>query len=360
MTMARREIIGVESSRGIYHCMVRCVRRAYLCGEDAYSGRNYDHRKEWIRGRLGLLTRSFGVDLLTYAVMSNHIHTVLRTRPDLVAAWSDEEVAERWLSVYTPRHVGEDGQPVYEVRERDIEYLLEDTTRVVEIRKRLSSLSWFMKALNEHISRRANREDDCKGRFWESRFKSQRLENEAAVLACMCYVDLNPVRAKLAEGLEDSVFTGAYDRIMAKKASERLKQLESAKVPKTARDQKEQQLQKVITRCNELVDLSGGQTPFSYLDESAYLNILDWTGRQMRSDKPEHINPETRLLLEGMELDANEWVRTVQRYNTLFGAIAGSIDQLRKVAAETGRCWLKGCKKAAFIYRPPAKSPQPT
>jgi hypothetical protein len=360
MTMARREIIGVEGSRGVYHCMVRCVRRAYLCGEDAYSGRNYDHRKGWIRGRLGLLTRSFGVDLLTYAVMSNHIHTVLRTRPELVATWSDEEVAERWLSVYTPRHVGEDGQPVYEVRERDIECLLEDDERVAEIRTRLSSLSWFMKALNEHISRRANREDDCKGRFWESRFKSQRLENEAAVLACMCYVDLNPVRAKLAEGLEDSVFTGAYDRIMAKKASERLKQLESAKVPKTARDQKEQQLQKVITRCNELVDLSGGQTPFSYLDESAYLNILDWTGRQMRSDKPEHINPETRLLLEGMELDANEWVRTVQRYNTLFGAIAGSIDQLRKVAAETGRCWLKGCKKAAFIYRPPAKSPQPT
>jgi REP element-mobilizing transposase RayT len=359
MTMARRDIVGIEGSRGIYHCVVRCVRRAFLCGDDAYSGRNYDHRKEWIRGRLGLLTQSFGVELLTYAVMSNHLHTVLRTRPDLVASWSDVEVAERWLSVYTPRHFGEDGEPVYEVRERDILCLLEEEERVKVLRKRLSSLSWFMKALNEHISRRANREDDCKGRFWESRFKSQRLENEAAVLACMCYVDLNPVRASLANGLEDSVFTGAYDRIMAKKAPSRLESLESASLSKKERERSVAEMQKVMVRRKELVDLSGEQRPFSYLDEESYLHLLDWTGRQIRSDKPGHIKPEMRALLEGVELDADEWVKTVKRYNTLFGSIAGTVDQLRKIAAETGRSWLKGCKRAETIFRPSDRVAQP-
>ena len=92
---ARREIVA-DGEVGIYHCVNRCVRRAWLCGQDPVSGKSYDHRKGWIRDRLEELAEAFAVDIIGFAVMANHIHVVLRTRPDVAQEWSDEDVARRW------------------------------------------------------------------------------------------------------------------------------------------------------------------------------------------------------------------------------------------------------------------------
>src|SRR5687768_4976391 len=102
----RHEIIE-EDTVGTYHCVQRCVRRAFLCGEDAVSGRNYDHRKDWIRMRLEFLAGQFGIDILGYTAMSNHLHVVLRNRPDVVASWSDLEVARRWWNLFPARRDGD-------------------------------------------------------------------------------------------------------------------------------------------------------------------------------------------------------------------------------------------------------------
>ncbi len=135
---------------GIVHCVQRCVRRAYLAGEDPVSGKNYEYLREWIRARLECLASVFGIDVLTYAILSNHLHYVLRTRPDVVAQWSDKEVARRWLSLFPGQRVDEFlGQPT----QNSIHALVRDAGRMAEVRQRLSNPSWLMRALAEPIAR---------------------------------------------------------------------------------------------------------------------------------------------------------------------------------------------------------------
>ena len=84
-----------------YHCISRCVRRAFLCGKDARTGFDFEHRRQWIVDRIKLLCSVFAVDLCAYAVMSNHFHVVIRINQDQVVAWSDREVSERWMQIFT-------------------------------------------------------------------------------------------------------------------------------------------------------------------------------------------------------------------------------------------------------------------
>ena len=194
----------------IVHVVQRCVRRAFLAGVDRVSGIDYSFRKEWIRRRMEALASVFAVDVLSYAVMSNHLHQILRNRPDVCASWSDEEVAVRWLRVF-PGHRLE--EHLAEPTENDVKTLCRDKQRLAEIRNRLSDVSWFMRALAEPIARMANKQDDCTGRFWEGRFKCQRIVDEAGLLACSMYVDLNPVRAAMANSPDDSLHTSPQLRV---------------------------------------------------------------------------------------------------------------------------------------------------
>ena len=204
MTYARAHLVDTENG-GFYHCISRCVRRGWLCGEDVVSGRSFEHRREWIESRLLELATIFAVDIYGYAVMSNHYHCVVSVVPQRVAEWSDEEVARRWCDL--------SAGPTREESRYRISALAANAERVAEIRLRLASLSWFMRFINEPIARQANREDGATGRFWEGRFKSIALLDEVAVAACMAYVDLNPIRAKMTERAEDGAHTSIRRRI---------------------------------------------------------------------------------------------------------------------------------------------------
>jgi putative transposase len=92
-----------EGQEGVYHCFSRCVRRAFLYGFDAHTGRDFSHRKVWLVDRLKNLAAIFAIEVCAYAIMENHYHSILRTRPDIVATWSDQEVATRWLKLFPPK-----------------------------------------------------------------------------------------------------------------------------------------------------------------------------------------------------------------------------------------------------------------
>ena len=106
---ARGEVVDPTEVQ-VLHCVQRCVRRAFLCGKDPLSGKDYEHRRLWIRRRLEFLASVFAIDCLTFSVMHNHLHLVLRSRPDVLATWTDEEVASRWLRLF-PKRRNKDGSP---------------------------------------------------------------------------------------------------------------------------------------------------------------------------------------------------------------------------------------------------------
>ncbi|MBK8124670.1 MAG: hypothetical protein IPK54_14115 [Dokdonella sp.] len=99
MTSARSLLVDPDAP-GFYHCISRCVRRAWLCGVDPYNGTSYEHRRAWVEQRLLELAEIFAVGVYAYAVMSNHVHVVLRINPLTAAAWTNDDVAIRWVRLF--------------------------------------------------------------------------------------------------------------------------------------------------------------------------------------------------------------------------------------------------------------------
>jgi REP element-mobilizing transposase RayT len=193
-----------------YHCISRCVRRAFLCGSDPATGFDFEHRRQWIVDRIKLVCSVFAIDLCAYAVMSNHYHVVVRINADEVEQWSDEKVAQHWMQIFPGSLLMHQYLTNADLTKAELKCVAE---LFVTWRERLSNLSWFMRCINEPIARMANAEDHCTGRFWEGRFKSQALLDERALLACMAYVDLNPIRAAMAKNPEQSDYTSIQERI---------------------------------------------------------------------------------------------------------------------------------------------------
>ena len=99
MTQARQNQISLADTP-YYHCINRCVRRAFLCGVDQQSGNSYEHRKQWVVDRLKALASVFAIDVCAYAVMSNHYHVVLKVFPVQAGDWDAEGVVARWRQLF--------------------------------------------------------------------------------------------------------------------------------------------------------------------------------------------------------------------------------------------------------------------
>jgi len=293
MPRPRKSLISLQDTP-YYHCVSRCVRRAFLCGEDHYSGKSYEHRRQWVEDRLLKLANAFAINVCAYAVMSNHTHVVLHVDRDEALIWSTEEVLSRWHLL----HKGTELTRQYLITEKRM--LMSDAQVQAVIstaniyRQRLYDISWFMRLLNEYIARLANKEDECTGRFWEGRFKSQSLLDEAALAACMAYVDLNPLRVGLAKTPETSDFTSIQKRIAAAKKSTQPNFL----LPFT-----------------DSVSNTIKSLPFKLKD---YLELVDSTGRQIVANKIGSIDHSYSPILVRTGLQHIDWQTMVMDIENQF------------------------------------------
>jgi len=300
-----------------YHCVSRCVRRAFLCGTDANTGQDYEHRRQLIEDKLLDLADTFALDICAYAIMSNHYHVVLHIDKDQADNWSQKEVIDRWHCLFTGNLLSQ-RYVRGETMGKSESKLLDQTVSIW--RERLMDISWFMRVLNETIARDANAEDRCTGRFWEGRFKTQALLDEAALAACMAYVDLNPIRARMAETPETS------DHTSVKSRSRKAQQASQPNHPR----QQVRELMPFVGYPRENIPKG---LPFRLTD---YLELVDWSGRILREDKKGAIPGQTPPVLQRLNIEPKHWLYLTKNFESPFKGMAGSVFKLKQACVALG------------------------
>jgi len=301
MAVARKRQISLIDTP-YYHCVSRCVRRAFLCGEDKATGVSYEHRRAWVEDKLLALAQVFAIDIAAYAVMSNHTHLVLFVDEKLAKSWSTEEVLTQWHQLFKGTLLTQQYLRGDELIE-PLQQIVNETAEVY--RARLMDISWFMRILNEDIARKANKEDNCTGRFCEGRFKSQALLDESAVIACMAYVDLNPIRAAMASTPEGSNHTSIQQRIKAAIKSEQPKGL----LPFIGNYQK-----------NMPKGLAFSPTE--------YIELVELTGRCIREDKSGYIEENIPEILTRLGITPQSWLTLATQFRQCFHGAIGHVEAL--------------------------------
>ena len=300
-----------------YHCIARCVRRAFLCGTDIATGECYEHRRQWLEDRLLEIADIFSIDICAYAIMSNHYHVVLHINKAQAETWTQDEVINHWHRLFSGSALSQAYIAGCDQGEAERKVLKE---QVGLWRSRLMDISWFMRGLNEDIARQANQEDNCSGRFWEGRFKSQALLDEAALAACMAYVDLNPVRAAIAKTPESSDHTSIKRRINVALKTQRPNALN-------------QQAHNLFPFAGNPRNPMPEGLPFKLTD---YIELVEWTGKQMRSDKRGAIDKNLPPILERLHFESENWFYLTSHFESKLKGLVGSLIELKQACLKLG------------------------
>jgi REP element-mobilizing transposase RayT len=329
-----------------------------LCGKDPISGKDYGYRKKWIEELTMELAQYFGIEIISASIMANHIHHVLRSRPDLVKQWTDEEVARRWLYLY-PKRRDKNDKPC-EPSQEEIDEITGNRPRLKKLRKRLSHISWFMGRLKETIARRCNQDEDVDGRFWAGRYKCTRLDDESAVLACSVYVDLNPVRAKIVSKPEDARYTAFWHRIRARQSRLKMKRSRgkgrASRSTSTLDPDADRWLAPIYARSLPRGE-HYGQRGHRASDDAGigitldqYIELVDWTGRQLRRDRRGAIPADLRPILERLEIDVDQWLETISTFGRWTRRVVGTAANMMRAAQQAGRQWYQGIRRCREIF----------
>ncbi|PVZ71944.1 transposase [Pelagibaculum spongiae] len=313
-----RAILYDPKENPFLHVISRCVRRGWLCGEDPTllkkHRKNYDHRRQWIVDRL---SQAFAVDIAAYAVMSNHYHLVVFVDVERAKNWNIKQVLLQYCKVFEAHPWVKDyldPDKFHTLTQIQIQWVEETADTIY--RKRLYSISWFMRSINEPLARMANAEDQCKGRFWEGRFKAQALLDQQALLTCMAYVDLNPLRAGIAQTPESSNYTSVQARLETELAESNLRRNKSPKNRKNKKCRYDYNFARlkpfVDSKVQPNINIKDQvhSLPFKLKD---YLELVDASARMARNDKKYHMDSFLPPIFErlNIETEALWWATTM-------------------------------------------------
>lgn len=305
MTVARSKLVDVHVTPW-YHVISKTVRGAKLLGQ------GQQDRKQWIEDRLEELSRVFAIEVAGFAVLDNHLHVLVRLSPERVSAWSDEEVVKRWANLFPPRGAG---RTPLEISQSWLDEAAQDTSFVTKARQRLADLGWFMKCLKEPLARRANREDDCTGAFWQGRYKSIAILDDEALLATCAYIDLNPVAAGIAQTPESSPHTSIRSRVQHCRDQGRLDDLQAARDGSVAAGRATAGLDDSHWLCPMGDERGRGGARVGVLEGlslGTYLQLVDWTSRLVRKGKA-RVGSEVASIFNRLGTNAEIWQSTMER-----------------------------------------------
>jgi hypothetical protein len=318
MTRARREIIR-PLRPGTFHLITRCVRRERLLDRG--------ERKTWLCRGLASWLGHMGIDVLAYAIMGNHVHLVVRVRADVVGLWDNLTVARHALAVL-PVRSGPGLEPLA-VTTALVERYADDEEWLAEQRERLSSPSWLLRLVKQEIARRANAEDGCTGHFWERRFTSVVLLDQPAVLACMVYVDLNPIRAHLVREVQESSFTSIRHRFARAQGEGRA----DNDVPDAALGGR----LTALPQCAPADTLTGSLTGWNISEKEYVALVLETAKLDGRASRVQLA--QALQLVQRFDINPEAWLKTMQSSGAMSGSVIGGPAARRKWCEEAGQRW---------------------
>ena len=293
----------------------------FLCGIDEATGRNFEHRREWIENRILALAEIFSIEVFSYAVMHNHYHLVVYSDPLAPQQWTDLQVAERWLWLFP----GKLNNPKFKLqRELRLQAIVSDKDLLATYRYRLGSISWLMRCINEPLAKKSNQEDFVKGHFWESRFTSQALLDEAAAITCMAYVDLNPIRAGLTDKLEESEHTSVHKRLLS---------------------MDDDALNSAVTAIAGKVRARTMTMPLKH-----YIGCLEWTGKYILHPGKATIPRDLIPVFQHLNINQDNWLVQVKAYGKNYYRAVGSIDSIKVYVDNLKQQWVKGVQSIRQLY----------
>lgn len=345
MVAGPRKDVYDPTKSGCYHCFTHTMNDVWFTDEE----------QRQLMMRVELLAGIFSIDVANFAIMSNHYHLLLRSRPELIKDWSDAEVIRRYSRLNSKRLVLKD-----ELDSEAIEALLSEKQKLELYRVRLGDISWFMRMLNESVACEFNVRHNRKNPVWSSRFKMQALLEDKAILACAVYIDLNHIRAGITKTINESRCNSIYLRIHdIVKYLRHLRSLDGnaqAELDEEASTFCEGDIANLSNQSPRERPLSGWLLPVHQagdgstasnrrasdtgllnMTEGEYISLVEASAQIPHPDKPCYQDPKLPPLAERLGFTAEAWNEVLAGKLSQIGRVLGPVAAVRRFSQTRGK-----------------------